>query len=163
MSQVKTCPKCNVEKILDIDYYKNKRTKSGYQSYCKDCTKFAARTYNNTAEGRRKLYDIQTKRYKRNKENNTLKSYYKPVPEDQKKKCGRKHISAQELERREKQKQYDKQIKECNKLIYKINNMMSDTEMVINELDEKVKNMMKETEIVIDELDEKVKYINDTF
>jgi hypothetical protein len=139
MSQLRRCPRCNTEKLLDTDYYKNKNRKNGYQSYCIPCVKASAYTYNRTPEGRKKLSDIQSRRYKTMKEEGTYPKYYKPVPEDQKKKTGRKPIPPEELERREKQKQYEKEIKNCNTLVSKINNMMIDTESLISELDAKVK------------------------
>jgi hypothetical protein len=138
---IKTCPKCNIKKVMEDDYYKNKRTKSGYASYCKDCAKLSARTYNDTPAGRRKLYDIQAKRYQTKKADGTIVKYYKPVPQGEKKKTGRKPISPPELERREKQKQYEKEIKQCNKLINKLDIMINDSNLIINELEAKVQHI----------------------
>jgi len=40
----KFCNKCNEDKPLD-DFYKNKSKKSGYQTFCKDCTKSSTKVY----------------------------------------------------------------------------------------------------------------------
>ena len=41
---MKVCSKCKLEKDF-AEYYKSKASKSGYQTYCKDCTKLKNASY----------------------------------------------------------------------------------------------------------------------
>lgn len=51
--QVKTCPRCAIEKDLSL-FYKDKNKTSGYMSWCKACCSVANKTaYSNNAEERR--------------------------------------------------------------------------------------------------------------
>lgn len=65
---IKYCPKCNKDKLLETDFYKNKSKKDGYQAICKECVKKdESRYYCRNAE--RLKESIEISRLKRAQEN----------------------------------------------------------------------------------------------
>lgn len=121
MSEIKQCRRCKENKYLDL-FYKNKKMKDGRASYCIVCSKIQSKAYNDSPKGREKLYKLQKERY----DKGLRKKYYKKKLEREKKPCGRKKISDQEVERREQERKLLIEKKKENKKILKDLNILLD-------------------------------------
>lgn len=75
MEKTKKCSKCG--RVLPVSsFYRNRTTKDGYQTYCKDCMKVATNAPKNVDTAEETL-DILIKRIRRNPEF-SLKKYFTP-------------------------------------------------------------------------------------
>jgi hypothetical protein len=79
---MKICKSC--KRCLDYSFFhKQKRSKDGCQSYCKECIKGKNRDYNKTEEGRKKQQERFRVWSKKNKER--IKEYHKKYYQENKK------------------------------------------------------------------------------
>jgi hypothetical protein len=75
---IKKCIKCEEEKDLS-DFYKNKRTKSGYYAFCKKCHCERTDNYSKTDKGK----EVKRKERARDASNYAVRSGKIPSPKDQ--------------------------------------------------------------------------------
>lgn len=121
---MKKCNKCNIEKELN-SFPKNKRSKDGLRSDCKDCRKETRRAYreNNKEkikEQQKKFLDTNKDYFKKYFENNkeSLKEYKKKYRSDNPEKFKKKPQKIDKDKVNEYQRKYRKENKEKYKLYY---------------------------------------------
>lgn len=80
---MKKCSKCNIEKELS-EFYKDKRTKSGCTSRCKDCLKIDTKEYNENNKEKRLEYKREYRKSEKHKQyqENYQREYYLNNKED---------------------------------------------------------------------------------
>ena len=83
---MKTCKKCNTEKLV-IDFYKDKNSKDGTTSECKECRKSAERSYYHKHIDQRRILYKNRRLSKTNGEKLTL-DRYQTMLSTQDNKCG---------------------------------------------------------------------------
>ena len=83
---MKTCKKCNTEKSI-TDFYKDKSSKDGTTSTCKECRKTAERSYYHKHIDKRRILSKNTRLSKTNGEKLTLERYQNMML-TQNNKCG---------------------------------------------------------------------------
>jgi hypothetical protein len=83
---MKTCKKCNTEKSI-TDFYKDKNSKDGTTSSCKECRKSAERSYYHKHIDKRRILYKNRRLSRTNGEQLTLESYQTMLTV-QENKCG---------------------------------------------------------------------------
>ena len=112
---IKKCSKCGEEKELSSEYWsRNKNTKDGFQSQCKECQKITSKEYR--AKNKEKMARYRKEYYEENKEKIARQS--KQYREENKEKIAeqQKEYKAKNKEKIARyQKQYDKEYRAKNK------------------------------------------------
>ena len=101
---IRHCPKCDKDKVLEIDFYKNKSRKNGYQPTCKECVKKNESRYY-CKNSKRLKESIEISRLKRAQENKQfILNYLQNNPYVD---CGEKDPVVLEFDHIKKKKNYN--------------------------------------------------------